>query len=744
MSGARKWFFRLVAAFVVPLLMLSAIEGTLRLAGYGYPTAFLSKLRIGQSDFLVNSETFAYRFFPPEVARFPGPIRISDPKPPGVYRIFLLGESAAMGDPEPAYGAGRYLEALLAERFPDQKFEVINVAITAINSHTILPIARECARHQGDLWLIYMGNNEMVGPFGAATVFGAKAPPLWLARLNLAAQKLRLGQALAGLARHLKGKASQPSSWGGMEMFLGNQLAPDAPAKERVYHNFEGNLRDILRCGLDSGAEVILSTVAVNLKDCPPFASVSSLGLAPEQLRQRDQLYAEGRAAQQKGNFPAALEQFQAAVQLDPLSAELAFHCGQCLLGLTNWTAARQQFQRACDQDALPFRADSRINELIRTASSQLKHPRLHLLDAANALSEQAPEGMCGQETFYEHVHFNFEGNYRLARAWAAQIEPVLARNNISSASSLTSSWPSLETCNRRLGLWDWNRSFVLQAVLRRLQQPPLSTQEDNQQRSQSFQEQERAIEKRLNATTAEQVRGEFNQAIGKAPQDHFLRENFADFLEAVRDVKQACEEWQRVHELLPVDFLAQFQIGRLLAKQGQLSQAEAALKQSLVLRPQLAEAWHELGNLHVAQAKFEIAVEDFDHAWRLRPRDAVFCSYKAKALSKLNRHQEAVELFRKALDLNPNYWEARLAFANELMANKNLSEARDQFEELIRRQPRSTLARLNYGALLAGQGKTAEARGQFEEVLRLEPANRLALDSLERLQDKGKPGQKL
>ena len=39
-------------------------------------------------------------------------------KPPGTYRIFILGESAAMGDPEPAYGAGRYLEALLRERYP--------------------------------------------------------------------------------------------------------------------------------------------------------------------------------------------------------------------------------------------------------------------------------------------------------------------------------------------------------------------------------------------------------------------------------------------------------------------------------------------------------------------------------------------------------------------------------------------------------------------------------------------------
>ena len=59
--------------------------------------------------------------------------------------------------------------------------------MTAINSHVILPIARECARRDGDLWIIYMGNNEMVGPFGAGTVFGfARTGSMALVRAELA------------------------------------------------------------------------------------------------------------------------------------------------------------------------------------------------------------------------------------------------------------------------------------------------------------------------------------------------------------------------------------------------------------------------------------------------------------------------------------------------------------------------------------------------------------------------------
>jgi hypothetical protein len=217
-----------LALLLIPLLLL-ILEIGLRLVGYGHSTSLFKPMRIGQELFLVENPDFSLRFFPPELERTPGPIKMKPQKPPGTYRIFVLGESAAMGDPEPGFGAARYLEVLLRERFPEAKFEIVNVAFTAINSHVIVPIARECSSRQGDLWIIYMGNNEMVGPFGAATVFGAKAPPVALVRLGLAIQETRVGQLLAALGRRLTSSSKTPSTWGGMQMFLNNQVPPESP-----------------------------------------------------------------------------------------------------------------------------------------------------------------------------------------------------------------------------------------------------------------------------------------------------------------------------------------------------------------------------------------------------------------------------------------------------------------------------------------------------------------------------------
>ena len=44
--------------------------------------------------------------------------------------------------------------------------------MVAINSHVALPIARQCAERQPDLLVVHLGNNEVVGPFGAAGVLG--------------------------------------------------------------------------------------------------------------------------------------------------------------------------------------------------------------------------------------------------------------------------------------------------------------------------------------------------------------------------------------------------------------------------------------------------------------------------------------------------------------------------------------------------------------------------------------------
>ena len=737
LTRRRQWLFRLLALVLPAALLLGASEAALRVAGYGYVTDFFRPSLIRGQKVFIENDQFALRFFPPQLARTPEPLVMPAPKPVGTFRIFLLGESAALGDPEPAYGAGRYLKVLLAERYPAVKFEVVNVAMTAINSHAVLPIARECARQQGDLWIVYMGNNEMVGPFGAVTILGAQTPPLAVIRLNLALQTTRVGQLLTALGRKLRRNSATPSSWGGMEMFLRNKLPPASPHKKTAYHHFQHNLRDILKAGLDSGAKVVLSTVAVNLRDCPPFASAADPGVPQGRHEAFEQLCAEGDRAEEQGLWTQAVGQYEQAAAVDPHFAELQFHWGACLLHLTHTNSASEHFQLACDNDALPFRADSGINDIIRQEARRRAGDNLLLCDAANALAAESPAGICGKESFYEHVHLRFDGNYRLARAWAAQVERLLPERTRAAAAP---GWAPQELCERRLGLTDWNRCNVIDEVLRRLGHPPLSSQSNNRRRVEALQRWQRSLREKMDGAAAVRAREVYQEALKHAPDDHYIHEGFADFLEAVGDYSQAMAEWERVREIIPHDYLAVFRTGKLQAMQGKRAAAESSLRRALAMHPDLSEAWYDLGEIHLLERKPELALEDYREALALQPTDARCHAHRGLALSRLNRQGEAILAYGEAVRLEPTFWEAHFELGLLLGLQNDLPGAAKEFGEVIRLKPDYAAAHANLGVALFKQGQMAEARGQFEETLRLEPGNKSARAYLAQLQTGARP----
>ena len=86
-------------AVLTPLLLVTLLEGALRLLEIGYPTSFLRPATVQGQPAWVNNSFYGYRFFPPAMARNPAPLRLAQPKPPDRIRIAVLGESAAMGDP---------------------------------------------------------------------------------------------------------------------------------------------------------------------------------------------------------------------------------------------------------------------------------------------------------------------------------------------------------------------------------------------------------------------------------------------------------------------------------------------------------------------------------------------------------------------------------------------------------------------------------------------------------------------
>ena len=245
--GWRFWAPRIATSIFVPVLLLGIAEVALRLFGVGFPTGLTVPCTVQGRAASCYNLFFPAPFFPPGMIKTPQAYAIPAEKPRGTFRIFVLGESAAMGDPDPAYGFSRYLEVMLRERFPAMNFEVVNTGSVAINSHVLLPIAKGLASERPDLFILYSGNNEVVGPYGPGTALTSSGMSLPVIRTSIFVRSTRIGQLLTKLG-------TQKREWGGMEMFLDKQVPARSLLMKHVYENFASNLRDTIAVARRSGA----------------------------------------------------------------------------------------------------------------------------------------------------------------------------------------------------------------------------------------------------------------------------------------------------------------------------------------------------------------------------------------------------------------------------------------------------------------------------------------------------------
>lgn len=611
--------FRLAAALVIPVLVLLGLELTLRAIGYGYPTAFFVRHPAAAPNSRVENYRFAWRFVPRTLARNPEPIVLAPDKPPGTCRIFVFGESAAIGDPAPAFGFSRILEVLLGARYPGTRFEVMNTAFTAINSHVVLPIARDCRTLHGDFWLVYMGNNEVIGPYGAGTVFGRQTPPQSVIHANLALKTTRTGQWLDALQQRLRPSREAAQGWGGMSMFLSQQVGRDDPHLDDVRRRFQQNLNAIVAAGTGAGARVLVSTVASRLRDWPPFGSLHRPDLADADRLQWEAAFAAGAAAEDARDFPAALQHYQSAARIDDTFAALHFRWGTCALALGQTAEARVHLTLARDLDTLRFRTDTRLNEAIRQTARNLAGTSVRLLDADLAFQDASTNGMPGEEFFHEHVHLTFAGNYLLARLFADELAALLPAAPASNAPPVAP-WLPPETCAARLGYTDSQRYEIASLIRGRFDEPIYRQQLGADQRLKRLDRELASLRGYAKPVARRQALDVCRQALAARPDDRALHDLTARLLVALEDYPAAISEWREVARLAPHIARPHSEIGKLEQQQGRNDAALAAYSRALELNPDWPDAHVGLGNIYRAQGSNANAIRHYRRALSLDP----------------------------------------------------------------------------------------------------------------------------
>lgn len=542
LTPGRRRLFLAIFTVAVAALLLAGLEFGLRLAGFGHSPHFFrqAKTADGETVWRENRD-FTAPFFGEALVRRPQPVRLPLKKAPGTYRIFILGSSAAMGDPEPAFSLARVLEVQLRAAYPQIRFEIVNAAVTAINSHLVRDIAADCAALEPDLFIVYEGHNEVIGPFGPAGVFA----PFMRSETAVRATVWLKGTRLAQLAARLARRSEAPADWGGMEMFLRQQIPADDPRLAAVRVHFRANLTAIADSARGAGATAIFCTTVANQRDFAPFLSANG---------EAEKVYHEGRAA---------------------LTAGRDREAGELL-------------QRALDLDTLRFRADSRLNQVIRDFQTNVRNTAIgspEVVDIAAALAANSPHGIPGNEFLYEHVHFTLRGTHEAALALLPRITSDLARRGLvftDPAAPL-----DFESVALRLGYNTHEQTMIALELVNRFAQPPFTGQSDHATRLAAWQrraERGQALLAQPDATAALRELG--RRAVAAAPDDWQLARNTGAMLVARQQAAEALPLLERAAAWIDDDVDTLVALGWAHRALGHPAEADTTFAQARALEP--------------------------------------------------------------------------------------------------------------------------------------------------------------
>lgn len=276
--------------------------------------------------------------------------------------------------------ASRILHQRLEDAYPDRHVEVVNTALTAINSITLKDFIPQVLKYEPDAILIYAGHNEFYGAFGVGSNETMSKSAL-LRSLNFSIMNLRIAQlvksGIGGVSKQVNKGASGDEAKGTlMKRIVQDEDIVYGSEEYRIGINqFRDNMAYILERAGKKDVPVFLSDLVSNIRDLPPFGDPESGGL-------------EAHAA------------YQNALQR---------------LADGDASGAKSAFYQAKDLDPVRFRASEEINHII---DSLIRQKGVFGIPTHNLFSDASYGGLIGNRLLSEHVHPNIEGQFLLADAF--------------------------------------------------------------------------------------------------------------------------------------------------------------------------------------------------------------------------------------------------------------------------------------------------------------------------------------
>lgn len=210
-----------------------------------------------------------------------------------------------------------------------------------------------------------------------------------------------------------------------------------------------------------------------------------------------------------------------------------------------------------------------------------------------------------------------------------------------------------------------------------------------------------------------------------------FLRAGMAN--ERTGNYPGAVRAYERGLAVAPDNVELLNSLGFALFQQGKSQESARALERALELDPMHAKAHNNMALASIDNGEFELAEAHYLESLAIEPQPAIYNDL-GFVLERQGMPEEASEMYRKSLELDPASPTANYNLAAFLARNAEFAEAERHFRAALAAEP-STQAYTGLGVALWQQGEIEEATSNLQRAIEADPMNAAAYDQLGALQ---------
>ncbi len=694
----------LLLAVAAPTIFFAIVEASLWIAGVR-PLSLTEDPYVGfaasQPLFLLQSDGETMATNPVKLTHFNSQTFLRK-KPPGTYRIFTLGGSTTYGHPwrDPVSYSG-WLRQLLPIADPSRKYEVINCGGISYASYREAMLAAELIQYQPDLFIVYSGHNEFLEErtyrktAGIPSIVRELSALLDHTRTYSILRRMALktgnpgnGQVTPGISspgtgtgnsegggNHSDGK--RPELAGEVDDVLAKTIGPTSyvrndTLKQEVLEHFRASLERIAKLAHSAGAQVLFVTTPSNERNCTPFKSEPSPGIAPENL----QRVAKWGMTAETVPPALALLMLDSALTLDPRDAALCFQAGMAAYAVGQFPKAKTYFAKAIEEDICPLRALPVMRGIVREVADQTDSRLLDFTGFLEARTLRATgNDILGEPDFVDHVHLSID-DYRLL---AQTIIDTLAASGELRLSPTFDTAAVKRVVDRVMsGMGPHELGEGLHNIAKVVN---WAGKHDDAAR----------VAERALAVDSTGLEAIWSSLFVGAARERQGRED------------EAIVHYRRAVRLDSNNPLSRQYLGAALERKGEFAAAAREFRQILDWDPGDPDAQAHLNGLKskleasavtAESAGMTVSLPDLNAAVQKEPNRADLRTLLGTSQLRIGKASEATQNFKRALELNPNETRAMLGLAKIAQASGNLPEAINLYAKALSIDPHLEEAR--------------------------------------------------